>query len=134
MTVPAPFSWDHLNQWNVSLVTVVLLLVAGSVYWTSAQRAAPWPRVRTWCFGLALLVTFVATQSVVGVYDMVLFSDHMIQHLLLIMVAAPLFALAAPFDLARAVGGRRTAAALDSRTGQLVLHPLFGFGLYAVFI
>ena len=28
------------------------------------------------------------------------FSDHMVQHLLLIMVAAPLFALSAPLDLA----------------------------------
>src|SRR5271170_5245781 len=101
MTVPAPFHWGHLNQWNVSIVAVVLLIVAASVYWSSAHRAAPWPTIRTWCFGGGLLVTFIATQSVVGVYDMELFSDHMIEHLLLIMLAAPLFALSAPLDLAR---------------------------------
>ena len=35
------------------------------------------------------------------------FSDHMVQHLLLIMVAAPLFALTAPLDLAYDAGSAR---------------------------
>ena len=56
--------------------------------------------VRTAAFIAGLIVTFIATQSVIGTYDMEYFSDHMIQHLLLIMVAAPLFALSAPLDLA----------------------------------
>ena len=45
--------------------------------------------------GEAEIVLAVAVESVVGVYDMVLFADHMVQHLLLIMVAAGLLILVA---------------------------------------
>ena len=48
----------------------------------------------------ALSTTGVAIFSFVGVYDGELFWDHMVQHLLLIMVAAPLFAIASPIELA----------------------------------
>ena len=41
----------------------------------------------------ALSLTAIAIFSFIGVYDGELFYDHMIQHLLLIMVAAPLFAM-----------------------------------------
>ena len=63
------------------------------------------------------------------------FSDHMIQHLLLIMVAAPLFALSAPLDLAYA-SGPPAAAPLPRRPGHgaCVTHPLVAFALYFVFI
>jgi putative copper resistance protein D len=44
-------------------------------------------------------VVAVATQSSIGVYDDVLFSDHMIQHVLLIMVAPPLLVLGCPVTL-----------------------------------
>jgi len=54
-----------------------------------------WSAKRTVSFLAGLIVTFLATQSIIGVFDMEYFSDHMIQHLLLIMVAAPLFALSA---------------------------------------
>jgi putative membrane protein len=134
MAPAMPFSWHHLNQWNISGVAVAILVAAGVIYALGVRRASPWPYLRSVSFAAGLLVTFFATQSVIGVYDMELFSDHMIEHLLLIMVAAPLFALSSPLDLARAAGGRRTAAALDSPVAKVVLHPLFGFGLYAVFI
>jgi cytochrome c oxidase assembly factor CtaG len=41
------------------------------------------------------------------------FSDHMVQHLLLIMVAAPLFALSAPLDLAYDAGSAAVRRFLD---------------------
>jgi putative copper resistance protein D len=85
-------------------------------------------------FDLGLLVTFLATQSVVGSYDMAYFSDHMIQHLLLIMVAAPLFALSAPLDLAYQAGGDRLRHFLDGRLMRVVTHPLVGFAAYFIFI
>ena len=47
--------------------------------------------------GLAVVV--IATQSGIGAYDDVLFWDHMIQHLLLIMVAPPLLVVGEPFTL-----------------------------------
>ncbi len=85
-------------------------------------------------FLCGLLVTFLATESVIGVYDLEYFSDHMIQHLLLIMVAAPLFALSAPLDLAYDEGGKHVRRFLDSQFMKIVTHPLFGFAAYFVFI
>ena len=53
-------------------------------------------------------MTAFSVFSFVGVYQQELFWDHMVQHLLLIMVAAPLFAISSPIDLAwRATTGRR---------------------------
>jgi putative copper resistance protein D len=44
-------------------------------------------------------VIAVATQSSIGVYDNVLFIDHMVQHVLLIMVAPPLLVTGSPVTL-----------------------------------
>lgn len=128
------FSWHHLNQWHIGLVPLGLILLALVLYGEGARRVPDWPRGRLACFVAALLVTFLATQSVLGVYDMAYFSAHMIQHLLLIMVAAPLFALSAPLDLWRSAGAARTRHVLDSRVASLLTHPLVGFGAYFVVI
>ena len=42
---------------------------------------------------------FVALASPIGTYDTTLFSVHMVQHLLLTMVAAPLLVMGAPITL-----------------------------------
>ena len=57
----------------------------------------PWSVGKTVAFLGALFTTAVANLSFVGVYDGELFWDHMVQHLLLIMVAAPLFAISSPW-------------------------------------
>ena len=128
------FSWRHLNLWHLGTIPLILLIGAGVLYWWAARRAAHWPR---WCsvmFLCGLLVTFVATESVIGYYDMEYFSDHMIQHLLLIMVAAPFFALSRPLDLAHEVGTTKLRSFLDGDLMKAVTHPLFAFVLYFVFI
>src|SRR5664280_1331953 len=94
MTSPQ-FTWRHLIQWHLGVIPLALLLGAGLIYFQAARRTPSWPRQRTIWFLLGLVVTFIATESVIGVFDMAYFSDHMIQHLLLIMVAAPIFALSA---------------------------------------
>ncbi len=113
---------------------MVLLIGAGLVYFAAAHRAPQWPRHRSWLFLVGLAVTFLATQSIVGVFDMEYFSDHMIQHLMLIMVAAPIFALSAPLDLAYEAGGARIRRVFDGRVMKVVTHPLAAFALYFVFI
>ena len=70
--------------------------MAGAAYLAGAWRvgrrhpARPWPRHRTLAFLLGLAVIAIAVQSSAGAYDDVLFSAHMVQHLLLIMAAPPL--------------------------------------------
>jgi putative copper resistance protein D len=125
------FSWHHLNQWHLGLTPILFLVLAGVLYEVGARRTPHWPRYRHWTWFAGLGVTFGATQSVLGVYDMAYVSAHMVQHLLLLMVAGPLFALSAPLDLlAWCFPGQWTT----SRFLQVVLHPLVAFGLYAVFI
>ena len=136
--IPPPFSWSHLWQWHLGVLPCVLLLGALSCYLVGVARTPSWSTARTSSFVAGIVVTFLATQSVLGVYDMVLFTDHMIQHLLLIMVAAPLFAAAAPLDLAsaslRGAAKRAVDGFIDGPVGSVVLHPVFGFALYAAFI
>ena len=144
MSQPEPFAWSHVGSVALSwvglaiLVAAALVYVAGSVRWTSEHPSSPWSIKRTSCFLIGLVIVLIATQSVVGVYDMVLFSDHMVQHLLLIMVAAGFFAMSAPLELALATIpgalGRGLNAAADSKVGEILGHPIMGFGLYAIFI
>ncbi len=86
----------------------------------------------------ALCTTGVAIFSFVGVYDGELFWDHMVQHLLLIMVAAPLYAIASPLDLAwRSTTGTAHIAVtemLRSKVAKFLGNPLVAFVLYAVVI
>jgi putative copper resistance protein D len=116
----------------------LLLAAALGLYLVGAARVPGWSATRTACFVGGVMVAFLATQSILGVYDTVLFTDHMIQHLLLIMVAAPLFAAGAPLDLAsaslRGTPKRLVDGFIDGPVGGIVLHPVFGFVAYAGFI
>ena len=87
--LPPPFRWTHLWQWHVGWLPNILLLASLALYVAGARRVPGWSRWRTLSFVLGVVATFLATQSVLGVYDMVLFSAHMVEHLALIMVAAP---------------------------------------------
>lgn len=128
------FSWRHWDQWHLGVLPIALLVLAGALYLARTARASAWSPWRTTSFVAGLVVTFLATQSFVGVYDMEYFSDHMVQHLMLIMIAAPLFALSAPLDLAYDTGPAWLRRVLDGRVMALVTSPLVGFALYFVFI
>ncbi len=137
--MPPPFRWSiALSSWHLAWLPSALLLIVLVAYLLGARRSPDWPLGRSVAMVLACVVTFLGVESVLGVYDMVLFADHMVQHLVLIMLAAPLFALAAPLDLARQASPAPVRAALtrflDGPVGAVLLHPLVGFGLYAVFI
>jgi len=110
------------------------MVIAGVAYLIAARRVPHWPLSRSALFLAGLVVTFLATESVLGLYDSAYFSFHMVQHLALIMVAAPLFALATPLDLAYDAGPRWMRRVLDSATLKVITHPLFAFAAYFVFI
>ncbi len=98
----------------------------------------PWSVGKTVAFIGALFATSVAVFSFIGVYQQELFWDHMVQHLLLIMVAAPLFAISSPIDLTwRATSGTAhlvVTEALRSRVAKFFVHPAVAFVLYALLI
>jgi putative copper resistance protein D len=101
-------------------------------------RGGQWARNRVICALLASLGLVVAINSVIGVYDMSLFWVHMIQHLLLVMVVAPLLAFAAPVALFRASlkseGQARFDALAKHPAARLLGHPVFAFLSYAIVI
>jgi putative membrane protein len=88
---------DPLVWLGVALALVAYLWAVRQV--DRAHPASPVPRRRvvSWLAGLAVI--FVVLESSIGVYADALFSVHMVQHLLLTMVAAPLLALGAPITL-----------------------------------
>lgn len=81
--------------------------IAGATAWwlwavrrvDSLHPANPVPRSRTIAFLAAMLALAFALISGIGRYDTSLFSIHMVQHVLLMLVAAPLIALSAPITL-----------------------------------
>jgi cytochrome c oxidase assembly factor CtaG len=104
--MPGPLTWHSaITAWQFAPLVSSGLIMAAVGYLLGAARSRrgggrPWPAGRTLAFLLGLCVIAVATQGSVGVYDDVLFSVHMVQHVLLIMVAPPLLVYGRPVTLA----------------------------------
>lgn len=101
-----PFGWTAVvTRWQFAPVVTAIVVVLAALYlcgvWRVRRRhpARPWPVWRTAMFLAGLAVIVLATQSGIGSYDDVLFWDHMIQHLMLIMVAPPLMVTGQPVTL-----------------------------------
>ncbi len=139
-----PLRGTQLLSTQFDFVPVVMVLAALALYLWGVRRANrrrprhPWSALRTAAFIGGLVSTGIAIFSFIGVYDGDLFWDHMVQHLLLIMVAAPLFAIASPLELAfRASTGTAhvvVTEVLRSRVAKVLGHPGVAFVLYAVMI
>jgi len=143
MHMPPPFSWGHLTAWSFSwTISVCVLASIVSYLWATRRwatlRSQRWSTKRTVSFLIASALVILATESVIGVYDMALFRAHMIQHLMLVMIAAGFYAMSAPLELAQATlpgePGRVVNRIVNSRLGEVIGHPIFGFVAYAVFI
>jgi cytochrome c oxidase assembly factor CtaG len=78
----------------------------------------------------------LATQSGIGVYDDVLFWDHMVQHLMLIMIAPPLFIFGQPITLLMHASRNPLHSwakrFLRSRVASFLTWPVFGCLAYTV--
>jgi putative membrane protein len=122
---------------------IILPLVVAAVAWilvtrrvNAAHPASPVPRGRTVAFLAGLLAIAFALQSGIEAYDTALFSIHMVQHILLILVAAPLIALAAPITLllraVRPEARRRwILPVLHSRPLKAISHPVVAWLIFA---
>ena len=78
----------------------------------------------------------MALLSGIDRYDTTLFSIHMVQHILLILVSAPLLALAAPVTLLLRVSSHDTRRrwilpVLHSRIVRVLTHPIVAWILFA---
>ncbi|MBA2254806.1 MAG: cytochrome c oxidase assembly protein [Chloroflexi bacterium] len=121
-----------------------IAVVLGAYLWAVrrvdlAHPGSPVPRGRTFAWMAGLVVVLVAVQSPVERYSGVLFSVHMVQHLLLTMVAAPLLALGAPVTLLLRVvrpevRRRVVLPLLHSRLVSVVAFPVVSWILFSGFL
>lgn len=128
----------YLTAWEFPPIAVITLLVVGGLYlWgvhTLRKRGDKWPVMRTVSFvGLGLGSIAVAVFSFLGVYDTVLFFTHMIQHMLLNMIAPVFLVFGAPVTLAlRALPKRPRGwllTVLHSWVAKVLLFPPLTTGL-----
>lgn len=113
-----------LGDWSFEPTVVCGLVVAVAVYVLAWRRGVLSPsndvtswfehgRIRPWCFAAGILITYIALQSPIDRGgDEYLFSLHMLQHLLLMMLAPPLVLLG--------IVGIRTPAASQYRVTRRV--------------
>src|SRR3954449_4876381 len=92
-----------LSWWTWDPFVILLLAVSGALYAVGLarlwRRAGVGQGIRRWeagCFAAGWLALFVALVSPVDALGDILFSAHMAQHELLILVAAPLMVLGRP--------------------------------------
>ncbi len=131
-----------LTQWQFAPIVSVVIVVLGGLYGWGVARVArahparPWPVWRTAMFGAGLAVIVLATESGIGRYDDLLFYDHMLQHLMLLMVAPPLLIAGEPLTLllhaSRNPLHTWAKRVLRSRVAGFLTWPLFGAIAYAV--
>ena len=129
-------------DWTLEPAVVVALLVAGAGWLLLVRRidrahpATPVPRRRTFAFLGGLATIAVALLSGISAYDASLFSVHMVQHVLLTLVAAPLIALGAPITTilrAATPGVRRRflLPILHSRVLRILAFPVVAWLIFA---
>ncbi|GAC1307605.1 MAG: cytochrome c oxidase assembly protein [Vulcanimicrobiaceae bacterium] len=132
-------SW--LGIWRCDLPIVVALLGAAGAYGAGVARYRrlrdrPWPCVRTLWFGLALASATVAIESPLDAAAATHFAPHMVQHLVLTDVSAPLLLLGAPLLLALGTlpnrAARRVVALSRSRFGHGITSPLAAWAAFVL--
>ena len=121
------------------LVPVLGILLVAVLYLLGVRRLTSrgdaWPVGRTLSFlGLGLGTVALATTSGIAAYDGSLFAPHMVQHMLLTMVAPVFLALGAPVTLALRTLPRRPRAALlgvlHARVVGWLTFPLIPWALF----
>ncbi|MCB7134983.1 bifunctional copper resistance protein CopD/cytochrome c oxidase assembly protein [Cellulosimicrobium marinum] len=135
---PEPTLARWFTEWRWDVLPAFACVAAFVVYlaWVRrlARRGDRWPVGRTvsWCAGVVVL--FWVTSGGPATYGHVLFSGHMVQHMVLAMVVPILLVLGAPVTLLlRAVPPRKDGsrgprewvlALVTSRVGQFFAHPV----------
>jgi cytochrome c oxidase assembly factor CtaG len=119
---PALTVHTALTQWEFDRYLATGIAIVGVLYVVGVvrmhRRGDGWPWLRTLSFLVGGLGTIVlATMSAIGVYDDTLFTDHMVQHMILSMVSPVFLALGAPVTLAL-----RTASLQPRKVLLGVLH------------
>jgi cytochrome c oxidase assembly factor CtaG len=147
---PRALALDWSLDGSAGIAFLILCVGAGGVYASAAaigsrrdRRHRRWPWRRTACFCAGLAVLAVDLYSGIGTQADVRLSAHMLEHMIMWVVVAPLLAAGAPIRLALFVlgrgGRRRLADWLHSRplawlTGPVGSVTVFSAALLATHI
>jgi cytochrome c oxidase assembly factor CtaG len=131
-----------LTAWQLDAVALAVLVLLAAWYLTGVLRinraGERWPIRYLLSFLGGLVVVGLATNSSIAVYDMSLFSAHMIGHLMLVMLAPALLMAGRPLTLlVQASTGRRRdriKAVLTGRVVSLLTAPPVALAGYTVVI
>ena len=150
---PTPTVTAYLFGWHPEWVLLTGSILALGLYLTGIRKLRKsqisWPIGRTASFLLGIAVLAWASSSGISKYAMVSFSAHMIQHMILSMIAPIFLVLGAPVTLAlRALPTHSDSqlrntrdwilALIHSSYARYVTHPIavliiFTFGLYGLY-
>ncbi len=128
--------------WTFEPLPTLGIALAGAWWWWAVRRVNrahptnPVPVRRSVAFFAGLSALAVALLSGIDRYDTSLFSVHMVQHVLLTLVGAPLLALGGPVTLllrlaAPATRQRWILPILHSRILRVVAHPVVAWLVFA---
>jgi putative copper resistance protein D len=138
--VPRPTLGRLLLGWSFEPLVALPLLAVAVLYLRGRRRilhrGQRWPTQRTACFLGGIAAIAIALLSPLEAYDTALFSVHVVQHLTLTMVAAPLLALGAPVTMllmtASPRARKRIVRVVHSRPVQVIGHPLIAWVLFTL--
>jgi cytochrome c oxidase assembly factor CtaG len=135
--VPAdPSMW--FAHWPFEPVVWVSVAVAAWLYLRACRRVPAWPSNRRRYFLSGLAVMTIALASPLAAYESALLWIHMVQHMLLIFVVAPLLVLGAPLALAVRAASQsfrhRLTGVLHLSVIRALTHPLVSWLLLAVVV
>ncbi len=130
------FGWSFDPAVSLPLAIVALAWIVAVRRVDAAHPTNGVPRIRTVAFLGGLAAIAIALQSGIERYDTALFSVHMVQHILLTLVAAPLIALGAPITLALRAASPRVRRRwllpiLHSRPLRVLAHPVVAWLIFA---
>ncbi len=137
----APTAANLLLGWTFEPLPTLGLLVVTVWWWWAVRRVNtvhpgnPVPRRRSVAFYGGIVALAFALLSGIARYDTTLFSVHMVQHVLLMLVAAPLLALAAPITLVLRLSSSETRhrwvlPVLHSRIVRFLAFPVTAWVLF----
>lgn len=132
---------EALTGWSLSVFPLFMaaVLVAVAIWylradWQLAGRGRRWSGKRTAAFMSGLVAVEVALGSPVSTLTASYFQAHILQHLLVMVVAPPLLALGAPSTLLLQTASRQTKERwlrlLHSDVFALLSHPVTVWFLY----
>ncbi|MCQ4040601.1 cytochrome c oxidase assembly protein [Streptantibioticus rubrisoli] len=139
-----PFTWQRGLQFSGDPFFLIGCLLALGLYvWGVVRlrrRGDEWPVVRTVAFTAGVLTVGVTMCTKLNDYGMVMFSVHMVQHMIISMLSPILLLLGAPVTLTlralpTAGRGRRgprelLVTLLHSRYMRVITHPAFTIPLF----